>query len=450
MSTSSSHQETEVANEQAQYVDDRNYNQRGSYQANHYHPGLRNHENLSYGNNRNTLQPPPGFNTQNSDGKPPLEDILGTFISETRSRFNKNELRLDNIETHVSNMGATMKNLEVQIGQLATSMKSQQKGKFPSDTEVNPREHCNAITLRSGQMVEESKPKKIMVPTSDVIVTDERQSERQKTKPEGTKIYKPYSISFSDNPPILKPPLPFPQRFMKKKFDDQFAKFLEVFKKIHINIPFAEALTQMPNYAKFLKEVMSNKKKLEEFETIKLTEGSSDILQKLPHKLKDPGSFNIPCNIGGITFDRALCDLGANRSHIPKGMIEDVLVKVDKFILPVDFVVLDMEENEKIPLILGRPFLATGRALIDVQEGKLTLRVNEEHVTFNIHQVEKPQEKVNICNMAQSAEAALGHREKKEVFYDPLEQYMALNYLFGQFSRKYHYWEPVMSKNDDQ
>lgn len=333
-------------------------------------------------------------------------------------------------------------------------MKSQQKGKFSSDTEVNPREHCNAITLRSGKMVEESKPKEIMVPTSDVIVTEER----QKIEAKGTKIYKPYSISFSDNPPILKPPLPFPQRFMKKKFDDQFAKFLEVFKKIHINIPFAEALAQMPNYTRFLKEVMSNKKKLEEFETIKLTEGCSDILQKLLHKLKDPGSFNIPCNIGGITFNRALCDLGASINLMPlsvfkklglgevkpttltlqlvdrsitypKDMIEDVLVKVDKFIFPVDFVVLDMEENEKIPLILGRPFLATGRALIDVQEGKLTLRVNEEHVTFNIHQVEKPKEKVNICNIVQSADAVLGHREKKEVFYDPLEQYMALNYL---------------------
>ncbi|XP_022874195.1 uncharacterized protein LOC111393026 [Olea europaea var. sylvestris] len=101
ISTSSSHQETEVANEQAQYLNSRNYNQRGSYQANHYHPELRNHENLSYGNNRNTLQPPPGLNTQNSDGKPPLGDILGKFISETRSRFNKDESRLDNIETRV-------------------------------------------------------------------------------------------------------------------------------------------------------------------------------------------------------------------------------------------------------------------------------------------------------------------------------------------------------------
>ncbi|XP_022897570.1 uncharacterized protein LOC111411252 [Olea europaea var. sylvestris] len=144
-------------------------------------------------------------------------------------------------------------------------------------------------------MVEESKPKEIMVPTSNVIVIEER----QKTEAEGTKIYKPYSISFPDNPLILKPPLPFPQRKSTSTF------------------PLQKALVQMPNYAKFLKEVMSNKKKLEEFETIKLKEGCSDILQKLPHKLRDPGSFNIPYNIGGITFDRALCDLGASINLMP-------------------------------------------------------------------------------------------------------------------------------------
>ncbi|XP_022893883.1 uncharacterized protein LOC111408348 [Olea europaea var. sylvestris] len=214
MSTSSSHQETEVANEQAQYVNSRNYNQRGSYQANHYHPALRNHENLSYGNNRNTLQPPPGFNTQNSDGKPPLEDILGTFISETRSRFNKDESRLDNIETHVSNMGATMKNLEVQIDQLATSIKSQQKGKFPSDTEVNPKEHCKAVVLRNGKQVGESELTEDSNPTPDKEkeqVVDEQEKQAKGTN----KAHRPYSISFPDNPPILAPPLPFPQHVLE-------------------------------------------------------------------------------------------------------------------------------------------------------------------------------------------------------------------------------------------
>ncbi|XP_022889197.1 uncharacterized protein LOC111404652 [Olea europaea var. sylvestris] len=164
----------------------------------------------------------------------------------------------------------------------------------------------------------------------------------------------------------------------------------------------------------FLKEVMSKKRKLEEFETVKLTEESSVILQKkLSPKLKDLGSFSIQCNIGSITFDRAPCDLGASINLMPlstfknldlepmkpttltlqlvdksiaypKGIIEDVLVNADKCIFPMDFVVLDMEEDDKVPLILGRPFLATRKALIDVQEGKLTLRVNEEQVSTSI------------------------------------------------------------------
>ncbi|XP_042992364.1 uncharacterized protein LOC122318797, partial [Carya illinoinensis] len=193
----------------------------------------------------------------------------------------------------------------------------------------------------------------------------------------------------------------YPQRFQKQKLDKQFSKFLDIFKKIHINIPFADALEQMPNY---------------EFETVKLSEECSAILQKkLPQKLKDPGSFTLPCTIGNSFFDKVLCDLGASINLMPlsvcrklgleemkpttislqladrsikypRGIIEDVLVKVDKFIFPADFVVLDMEEDEEVPLILGRPFLATGRALIDVQKGELTLRVNKEEVMFNIYQ----------------------------------------------------------------
>ena len=95
------------------------------------------------------------------------------------------------------------------------------------------------------------------------------------------------------------PPVPFPQRLRKFKEDSQFRKFVQVFKQLHINIPFADALAQIPAYSKFLKEIMANKRRLENFETIPLTEETSALIQnKLPQKLKDPGSFSIPCNIG--------------------------------------------------------------------------------------------------------------------------------------------------------
>ena len=89
---------------------------------------------------------------------------------------------------------------------------------------------------------------------------------------------KPKSKLFPDNPTPYKPPLPFPQRFQKQKLDKQFSKFLEVFKKLQINIPFADALEQMPSYVKFMKEILSNKRKLEEHETVALTEECSAIL----------------------------------------------------------------------------------------------------------------------------------------------------------------------------
>ena len=180
---------------------------------------------------------------------------------------------------------------------------------------------------------------------------------------------------------------------------------MEVFKKLHINIPFANAFEQMPSYVKFMKNILSRKRRLSEFETMNLIEECNAILQrKLPHNLKDPSSLTIPCEIGNSIIERALCDLGASIKLMPLsifrllglskarpitvtlqlvdrslkhpwGVIEDVLVKVDKFIFPADFIVLDIKEDKEIPIILGIPFLATYRAMIDVQKGELKLRV---------------------------------------------------------------------------
>ena len=209
--------------------------------------------------------------------------------------------------------------------------------------------------------------------------------------------------------------VPFPQRLQKAKGEEQFSKFLDMFKKIEINIPFQEAITQMPNYAKILKDILSKKKKIAEEGIVSLIATCSVVIQKsLPAKMKDPGSFTIPCSIGKYEFKEALCDLGASINFMPlsvvqwlslgeltpttitlqmadrsmaqpEGVLEDVLVKVGKFIFPIDFVVIRMEEDTQIPLLLGRPFLATGAALIDVQKGELTLRVGDEAVQFNLH-----------------------------------------------------------------
>ena len=204
-----------------------------------------------------------------------------------------------------------------------------------------------------------------------------------------------------DSPPLI----PYPQRLKKGKLEKQFTKFLDIFKKLHINIPFMDALENMPSYVKFMKMILANKKKFGEYETITLTEECSTILQKkFPSKLKDPCSFAIPFSIGNSIVGKALCDLGASINLMslsmfkrlklgeeksttislqladmsyqhPRGVVENVLVKVDKFLFPTDFVILNMEEDDKVPIILGRPFLAIGKAQINVQEGELKLRV---------------------------------------------------------------------------
>ena len=222
--------------------------------------------------------------------------------------------------------------------------------------------------------------------------------------------------------------MPFPQRLQKAKREEPFSRFLDIFKKIEINIPFAEVINQMPTYAKFLKEILSKKRKITEEGIVNLTATCSAIIQqKLPSKMKDPGSFTIPCSIGKFEFKKALCDSGASINLMPlsvvqrlslgeltptaitlqmadrsmaqpEGILEDVLVKVGKFIFLVDFVIMKMEEDTQVPLLLGRPFLATGAALIDVQKGELTLRVGSEAVHFNLNMsLEHPNVDTESC-----------------------------------------------------
>ncbi|XP_050895835.1 uncharacterized protein LOC127102515 [Lathyrus oleraceus] len=209
--------------------------------------------------------------------------------------------------------------------------------------------------------------------------------------------------------------LPYTQRTKKKKKNEKnFEKFLEIFKKLEINILFAEALEQMPLYDKFMKDIVS-KKRSTNTEPVLLTETYSAILQgmKIPVNKKDKGSVTIPCTIGNRTFKKELIDLRVSVSLMPlsiykilgigkiqdTGMtlqfvdhsikrpyvvVEDVIVKIEKFVFPVDFVILEMPEDEEIPLILGRPFLKTGRCMIDIEEGTMTLNVYDEELKIDV------------------------------------------------------------------
>ncbi|XP_038717228.1 uncharacterized protein LOC120010509 [Tripterygium wilfordii] len=206
-------------------------------------------------------------------------------------------------------------------------------------------------------------------------------------------------------------PIPFPRRFMKTKKEQHEKDILDTFRKVQVNIPLLDAIKQIPKYAKFLKELCTNKRRFEEHETVALSEEVSAVLHcKLPPKLKDHGSFTIPCTIGEKRFQKALLDIGASINLMPfsvyealdlgelqetsvaiqladrslrrpRGLLEDVLVRVNELIFPANFFVLEMEEAVmpvSLPLILGRPFMRTALTKIDVYEGTLSMEIQGE------------------------------------------------------------------------
>ncbi|XP_070010827.1 uncharacterized protein [Nicotiana sylvestris] len=177
-------------------------------------------------------------------------------------------------------------------------------------------------------------------------------------------------------------------------------------KQVNVNLPFIEVLSQIPAYAKFLKEILTKKRKIEQTLVVKLREHYNAISRnKLSQKCGDSGSFTIPCSLDTINFDKSLCyssgsinlmplsiyrkleneieeirsapislQLADQKTLIPEWIVEDVLVWVDKFVFPIYFIVVKMEENKEVPLILGRPFLAMGRAILYTHEKNSCLK----------------------------------------------------------------------------
>ncbi|XP_017239910.2 uncharacterized protein LOC108212703 [Daucus carota subsp. sativus] len=405
----------------------------------YYNPNQRPNNNLSYNNNHAVnpsyaapkQNPPPGFQPRQqyqsqqqfqpppSDKKEPAdwEVALGKMIQGTTGAFANIETKFEKVESRIDQIASSQKMLEMQIGQIANKVGVREQGSLPSQPDVNAQEHCKAITLRSGRELPEVRAPEL----NDATLPPKKRKSYQTTVKIAEKIVdEPKDdIAPKGNVKQYVPPIPFPQRLTNRKLEKQYEKFLRMFREIHISIPFADALAQMPLYAKFMKQVLSNRKKLEAVETISLNEECSTVIQRnIPPKLKDPGSFSLPCTIGQVGVKRALCDLGASVSLMPYsiykrlglgelkktrislqladrtikyplGVLEDVLVNVEKFVIPCDFVILEMNEDVEIPIILGRPFLATAGASIDVRAGKLSLNVGEEKVEFDLDQALK-------------------------------------------------------------
>ncbi|KAG8485852.1 hypothetical protein CXB51_019166 [Gossypium anomalum] len=376
-----------------------------------------------------------GAETNNNYAQPRLTQPPSFSQQAQKPAQAESSNSLENLlKAYMAKNDATLRNLENQVGQLATELRNRPQGALLSDTE-NPRnsrkEHFKALTLKSEKAVEPN------------TIEAEKEPAMLKTQRKFSRVLK-FQFYKNQNLQNL-------TRLQKQKQEIQFKKFLDVLKQLHINIPLVEALEQMPNYVKFMKDILSKKQRLGEFETVALMKQCRAYLQeKLPPKSKDLGCFTIPCKIGAMDCGKALCDLGASINLMPmpifrklgigevrpttvtlqladrslahiEGKIEDILVRVDKFIFPAYFVILDFEADKEVPIILGRPFLATGRTLIDVQKGELTMRVQDDQVTFNVFKSMRFTDAIDDCSLVFDLEDLIMEKELNSV-EDPLER----------------------------
>jgi hypothetical protein len=315
--------------------------------------------------------------------------------------------------------------LEMQMWQLANHLDERDKGKFPSQPVTNPKacmnakssnqEHAYAIvTLRSGKQVNNQ----VTEPEANLAGKEGQEGKEGDNKEE--RDAEPSTVT-----PIVKEPLrlfvpkaPYPERLLVPKKGGKLEDILEVFKQVQIYIPFLDAIQQIPSYAKFLKDLITMKRKTNVLKKAFMIEQVSSILQcMLPLKYKDPGCSTITCMIGFSQIERALLNLGPSINllpysvylqlglgelkptsktlqladrlvNIPWEIIEDVSIKVDKFYFPMDFIVLDTEPvqivRSEIPVILGRPFLATTNALINSRSGLMKISFGNMTVELNI------------------------------------------------------------------
>ncbi|XP_017628966.1 uncharacterized protein LOC108471937 [Gossypium arboreum] len=357
--------------------------------SNTYNPEWKDHPNLNYGANPRynlpyqprPLEPPPQHKPSTS-----LEAIMESLADDAAKYQQRTDASIQELTNQVSKLSMVVNRLESQ-------------GKLPSQTEPNPRQNVNAITLHSGKVLE-------TVPAKNH--GQEKEREKQISDPTARP-------KLEVQKPVVMPPL-FPRRLARDKKEKEEKEILETFRKVKVNIHSLDAIKQIPRYERFLKELCTSKRRLIGNERVNVGENVSAVLQKkVPPKYKDQGMFAIPCEIG---IKKAMCDLGAsinvmpysiykliNVGHLketgviiqladrtvvyPEGLLEDVLVKVNELVFPVDFYIIDMEDDNSAnssDIIHGRPFLGTARTKIDVWNGTLTMEFDGDVVRFSVYE----------------------------------------------------------------
>ncbi|GKB31870.1 reverse transcriptase domain-containing protein [Tanacetum coccineum] len=287
-----------------------------------------------------------------------------------------NDYNRDNYQSHSDDKPDLQKQL-TKFDRLADKQSGRPSGSLPSNTQPNPKDNPNDQKNSSKTPINFDNDDEDDEPTAQPKL-------KTSTPVKETPKLKPY-----------KPKIPYPERLRKEKMEAQYGKFLDMIRAVRINVPLVDVLAEMPKYGKFLKELVNNKHKIEQISAA------------------FPGSFLIPCNFNKVFLCNALADLGASinlmpyflyaklsletfkptkmsirladRSfQYPVGIAENMLVEVGKFTFPADFVILEMEEDSKVPLILGRPFLHIANAVIRVKQKQLNLGVGTKRMIFHI------------------------------------------------------------------
>ncbi|GJU23791.1 hypothetical protein Tco_1157133 [Tanacetum coccineum] len=304
-----------------------------------------------------------------------LTDMLFKFV-------NSNTASTSGSRTLPSN---TITNLNVDLKGITTrSSVSYQGPTIPTTSSSPPKvvEHETEVTKDMVPPINNRSTKDVQPPVVQV----------QPHVPNSEPVVAPVSAPM----PNPKPSIPYPSRRnderRREKANDQIEKFYEIFKDLSFEISLTDALILMPKFASTLKALIGNKEKLSEMARTPLNEHcSAVILNKLPEKLGDPGKFLIPCDFPRMDECLALADLGASINLMPLSVWKMLsLPELTPTCMTLELAdLIDFDADPRVPLILGRSFLKTGRALIDVYEVELTLRVGKEAITFNLDQTSR-------------------------------------------------------------
>ncbi|GJU72796.1 reverse transcriptase domain-containing protein [Tanacetum coccineum] len=365
----------------------------------------------------------------------PTQQIQGVSKTDFENYVKANDTVLKNVQ----NQGQILQNQMANVTSLLTSLCNNFKnsastlnsGTLPSQTVTNPREHVNVITTMRGKTLE--GPSTPLVPTP--VVSNPQKEPEQNPETLTEKVQNPNLENTAHVPPLeeeesffMEIPKPKAKKTVNVEIQDLNSPRPNSYQpKLpypdRMKIGLKDALVEMPKFNKWLSSLLRNKEKLEEIAiTTVNAECFAIIMNKVLEKLEDPGKFLIPCALQELNRTSALADSGAsinllphsiykklklealtpirmtlelaNRSIThPMGIAEDVVVRVDGFTFLADFVVVNFEPDPRVPIILGRPFLRTAKALIDLYEERLTLRVGKEELVYYADKSKKNKDK---------------------------------------------------------